>query len=287
MGIVYEVARRPDGKRFAMKVLSGMSGALDMARFAREAQIASQVSHPNVVAIADIDVARSGVIFIVMELVAGPSLLDLQGRYGDRAFALDVLAQIAGGLAAIHETGIVHRDLKPANVLVKEDATGLLVKISDFGVSTIAGPDASVRPPAENDAPATIPEPHERAAAQSPGGSPLTETGVLLGTPIYMAPELAFGAKDAQPSCDVFSLGVIAHELLRGVRPWAESPAFTRMRGETLAAAPAIGGVCAGLDAEVAAAIDACLRDEPEERPQAKDVARLLGNAALRVRASK
>jgi serine/threonine protein kinase len=305
MGTVYEVVRRGDRKRFAMKVLSGLSGALDMARFAREAQLASHVAHPNVVTIVDIDVANSGLIYIVMELVDGPSLLGLKARYGDRRFAVEVLLQLAEGLAAIHEMGIVHRDLKPANVLIKQDATGLLVKITDFGVSTIAE-NASVPPPKDEEPVAqalasgrrptlpsssevTIPQGQRQAMApsqpdthedlQTPSrlnASPLTETGALLGTPIYMAPELAWGAKNAKPPCDIFSLGVIAHELLLGKRPWTESPAFARLEGASVAPAEPLASLCPGLDPTLGDTLDSCLSSNPELRPSARELAAAL-----------
>jgi serine/threonine protein kinase len=306
MGTVYEVTRTSDHKRFAMKVLSGVSGALDMARFAREAQLASHVAHPNVVTIVDIDVANSGVIYIVMELVDGPSLLGLKARYGDRRFAVEVLLQLAEGLGAIHEMGIVHRDLKPANVLIKQDATSLLVKISDFGVSTIAE-HASVPPPS-GDVTTMAQTPHGRAALPSSSeatasqgqrapkepapsqhdtqsaprtptpinASALTETGALLGTPIYMAPELAWGAKNAKPPCDIFSLGVIAHELLLGKRPWTESPAFARLQGASVAPAEPLASLCPGLDPALGDMLDSCLSSNPAIRPTAPELAAAL-----------
>ncbi len=309
MGMVYEVVRQGDRKRFALKILSGVSGALDMARFAREAQLASHVAHPNVVGIVDIDVAASGIIFIVMELVEGSSLLGLRARYGDVPWALRVLSQLADGLAAIHELGIVHRDLKPANVLLKEDeATTLSVKISDFGVSTIAGagdasesgsgrkPTTAAQAHAEDEL-ITLAEPSGKRRSpsstdvdlqvsppQAPlpvpptpiSASSLTQTGVLLGTPIYMAPELAYGAKHAKPPSDVFSLGVIAHEILTGKRPWAESPAFARLHGSSVAPAAAIAGLCKGLDATLADLFDACLSSDPAARPTAKELSTAL-----------
>ena len=307
MGTVYEVVRLGDRKHFAMKVLSGVSGALDMARFAREAQLASHVDHPNVVSIVNVDVASSGLIFIVMELVEGDSLLGLKSRYGEMGFALDVLLQLAEGLAAIHAMGIVHRDLKPANVLVSQDGPALRVKISDFGVSTIAqGADypadgVSEDESAEGQEPSTLAEPSarrrsaafsdasadaadtaRRARSEGEGSpihaSPLTETGALLGTPVYMAPELAYGAKNAKPPCDVFSLGVIAHELLTGVRPWLDSPAFARQRGASVPPATPLIHLCPSLDPVMADVLDACLSSEPSARPAATEIV-----AALRV----
>ncbi|MEZ4365923.1 MAG: protein kinase [Kofleriaceae bacterium] len=137
MGTVYEVERIVDGRRLAMKVAQALD-AVALARLAREAQIAAQVTHPNVVAVVDFDVASAGFMYLVMELVTGKSLHELPERYGNVAWALEVLAQTAAGLDALHACGIVHRDLKPANVLVTELATGLSVKITDFGISRIA-----------------------------------------------------------------------------------------------------------------------------------------------------
>ena len=307
MGMVYEVVRQGDRKRFALKILSGVSGALDMARFAREAQLASHVTHPNVVAIVDIDVAASGIIFIVMELVEGSSLLGLRARYGDVPWALRVLAQLADGLAAIHDLGIVHRDLKPANVLLKEDeATTLSVKISDFGVSTIAAggdesesggskstgatrspssdelitlaePSGKRRSPSTTDVDLQVSPPRPPLVPPNPiSASSLTQTGVLLGTPIYMAPELAYGAKHAKPPSDVFSVGVIAHEILTGKRPWSESPAFARLHGASVAPATPIASLCKGLDAKLADLFDACLSSDPAARPTARELAAAL-----------
>jgi serine/threonine protein kinase len=230
-----------------------------------------------------------------MELVEGASLLGLRARYGDVRFALGVLTQLAEGLAAIHELGIVHRDLKPANVLVSyEGPTGLQVKISDFGVSMITQ-GASVAPPAPE--PSTLAEPSarrrseidssERATSDSAdthrmrprseaspiAASPLTETGALLGTPVYMAPELADGAKNAQPASDVFSLGVIAYELLTGARPWRDSPAFARLRGASVPPATPLSHYCPTLDPLVSDALDSCLSANPLARPTSKELA--------------
>jgi serine/threonine protein kinase len=207
-----------------------------------------------------------------------------------------VLAQIADGLGAIHEIGIVHRDLKPANVLVSEEAGSLRVKISDFGVSTIAhgaseAPSEEIEPttlaePSERRQSASFdssdtadhattskaPPPHARPETSPIQASPLTETGALLGTPIYMAPELAFGAKNARPSGDIFSLGVIAHEVLTGIRPWMESPAFARQRGESVPPAASLQHIARGLDPAIADVLDACLNREPSARPTAREV---------------
>ncbi len=134
MAVVYEVERLDDRRRFALKALKSMSDPQLLARFAREAHIAAEVSHENVVAIHDIDFAEAGFMYIIMDLVDGGSLKDHATRYGELSWALEVLRQIVDGLQAIHVRGVVHRDLKPANILL-DAGTAVRVRISDFGVS--------------------------------------------------------------------------------------------------------------------------------------------------------
>lgn len=140
MGAVYEVERIADGKHFALKALAGGGDAQARARFAREAQIVAKVKHPNVVNIVDVDVAESGFIFLVMELVVGGlTLQDVRRRSRDVPWTLRVIAQVAEGIDAIHAAGIVHRDLKPGNILLSrgDDGRKPNVKITDFGISTL------------------------------------------------------------------------------------------------------------------------------------------------------
>ncbi len=107
-----------------------------LARLAREAQIASTMSHPNLVGVLDVDVATSGFLYIVMELVEGTSLGAQRERFGNADWALPLLQQIAAGITALHEAGVVHRDLKPGNVLVTTNTAGAAqIKIADFGIS--------------------------------------------------------------------------------------------------------------------------------------------------------
>jgi len=110
---VYEAVRLPDGKRVALKILHAPRNGAELARLAREAEIASRIAHPNVVSVVDVDIAQSGALFIVMEYVAGASLDALGARYGELPWAWSILEQVAAGLAALHAAGVVHRDLKP------------------------------------------------------------------------------------------------------------------------------------------------------------------------------
>ena len=266
MGAVYEVARIADERRFALKILTGARTGGALARLAREAQIAAQLSHERLVSIADVDVSEAGTLYIVMELVAGATLVDLHDRYGDAAWALPVLCQIAAGLAVLHGEGIVHRDLKPSNVLVArpDDPDDPGVKIADFGIARVEdeGPEldeTAIDPNADTAAPSKL----------SGGRGALTGTGILLGTPIYMAPELAHGARDARPSSDIWAFGVLAFELLSGAQPFALPPVIDAIARRPWSPAPALDETRCG--ASVPALVARCLRAEPESRPTADE----------------
>jgi serine/threonine protein kinase len=137
----------------------------------------------------------------------------------------------------MHARGIVHRDLKPANVLVDGDTA----KIADFGIASLR-PDIS---PSGDDSTVSV---------------GLTRTGAFMGTPMYMAPELIRGARDAQPSADVWSFGVMAHELLSGRLPFAEPPVLSLSQTP-----PAIDG-------SIAKWVGRCLDNDPAARPTAAEL---------------
>jgi serine/threonine protein kinase len=329
MGAVYEVERMHDQHRFALKILHARHDAMSLARFAREAQIAAQIQDPHVVGIVDLDVDEEGFLFLVMELVDGVPLSELRERFGEVPFACDVLAQVADGLAAIHEAGVVHRDLKPANVLVRDPGGRPLVKIADFGIAMLGAPGdeevtihdreddaqptapdaagpldaptAAAIPvarrasfaPAENEA--TVRHEHEHLQVSEPerasreqqtsgprrvepkvdsgavdavrrAATPLTRTGVVMGTPLYMAPEVLRGAKHARPAADLYSLGVVAWLMLTRDVPFPER----RTGDATVREPPSIRARMPALPSAVAAAIDASLAIEPGKRPSAR-----------------
>jgi hypothetical protein len=268
MGVVYEVERTSDARRLALKVLNATTDRAGLARFAREAQIASQLEHPNVVSVLDVDVTATGTLFIVMEHVDGPSLDQAAARYADRVWALDVLAQISAGLAAIHSRGIVHRDLKPANVLLARDPMregASLVKIADFGISSLGESSQGSIEDAD-----TIRE--DLMIPPTLTSSKLTKTGAILGTPLYMAPELARGANFTSPAVDVFSFGIIAFELLVGERPYPEPTMLALLRGRSFPPLLSFAARCAGLDVAVAECLERCLSSAPSARPSASEL---------------
>jgi serine/threonine-protein kinase len=256
MGQVHEVERLTDSRRLALKTLTTVADRQALARFAREAQVAAELDHRNVVAALDIGVTPSGTPFLVMDLVLGSSLAAERTRYGDARWALPILTQIARALSAMHAHGIVHRDLKPSNVLLDGD----LVKVADFGLAGLLAehaPLAKTRPPNE-DSPA------------------LTLTGAIMGTPLYMAPELVRGAREAGPPADLFSFGVVAYELLSTKLPYAVPPVLERLTGRHPPAPVPLAQSSPELPAQLCTLVDGCLALAPEARPTAEAVAAAL-----------
>jgi serine/threonine-protein kinase len=318
MGTVYEVERLADGRRLALKLARQLHGE-SLARLAREAQLASTVAHPNVVGILDVDVASSGFLYLVMELVEGKSLHELRANFGDTGWALPVLRQLADGLAALHRVGIVHRDLKPGNVLVTGGGGVPLVKISDFGIALnpevelAAGaespsvgvaraaepidPRATFWPQSGSEQPTEVVAlaPFVPAAASEaspapgpspPGSSFLTRTGYLPGTPAYIAPELVRGREMLTFAADVFAFGVIAHELIVGERPFLEPPVLALLEKRAVPAPASILATWPDCPAALAEGLDACLALSPMDRPSAAGLSSLLVRAEAQLAAA-
>jgi eukaryotic-like serine/threonine-protein kinase len=211
MGTVYEALHLASGGVYAMKVLHAGLPDEVARRFEREARATSLLDHPGVVDVLDFGRLADGRLFLVMELVRGTSLADvLSSGPLPVGRAVAIAGRILGALAFSHRAGIVHRDLKPDNVMLLE---GDAVKLVDFGIAKLLGP-----------------------VADELGGD-LTRTGVVFGTPAYMAPEQALGrAVDAR--VDLYSLGVILYELLAGRPPFASDDPLALLRLQCAAPPP-------------------------------------------------
>jgi serine/threonine-protein kinase len=249
--MVFEVIRREDGARLALKVLRETEPN-KQARLAREAQIAADVQHPNIIRVVDVGVAARIGVFVVMELIRGRSLEQYRRSYGDLDFSLDILKQVLRGLAALHRSGIAHRDLKPANVLL-DGASPPLVKVTDFGVSGLVG----------------VPGLAETLSADS---DRLTVAGMVLGTPRYMAPE-QIDLSQSGVAADLFSFGIMATEVLTGTYPFDEPPVMALHHLRDL---PKVLPVHDRLPAALRAVLVACLAESPDERPDAEQVLAVL-----------
>jgi serine/threonine protein kinase len=204
MGYVFK-ARQPKIERLvALKILP-QSLAADPAfaeRFTREGRMLARLNHPNIVTLHDFGQA-GGFFYLLMEFVDGVNLRQAMkvGRFTP-AQALSIVPKICEALQFAHNEGILHRDIKPENILL--DSRGR-VKIADFGIAKLVGGEDS--PPGQ---PGTAP---------SAPPANLTETGKVLGTPQYMAPEQIEHPQDVDQRADIYSLGVVFYEMLTGELP--------------------------------------------------------------------
>jgi serine/threonine protein kinase len=210
MGFVFK-ARQPKIERLvALKILP-QSLAADPAfaeRFTREGRMLARLNHPNIVAIHDFGQAN-GFFYLLMEFVDGVNLRQAMtaGRFTP-AQALAVVPKICEALQFAHNEGILHRDIKPENILL--DTKGR-VKIADFGIAKLVGGEALTRPSDTLSLSA--------GARTTPSPGDLTKTGIVLGTPNYMAPEQLEHPQAVDQRADIYSLGVVFYEMLTGELP--------------------------------------------------------------------
>jgi serine/threonine protein kinase len=202
MGGVYEVTDER-GQIFALK--SPIVGDDATARFAREANALRLLDHPNLVAAQDVFVA-DGALYLVMERVHGRTLYDAIRDGLSPRTTLVLVRQILEGVGHAHANGIVHRDLKPDNVLLVDLGGWERAKIIDFGLVKLIGD-----------------------AAAAFGAQALTRTGLVFGTPAYMAPEQAMG-KPIDARSDLYTIGVLIFEMLTGRRPFEDKEPQLVMR---------------------------------------------------------
>jgi eukaryotic-like serine/threonine-protein kinase len=197
MGTVYRARHTKLAARaFAIKVLHRqlVTDPKLRKRFEREAELASGLSHPNLVGVVDVGEAPDGSLYLVMELADGPPLSSLVGKPMPAARVLNFARQLCAGLEHAHAAGLIHRDFKPENVIVERGPDGQeRLRIVDFGIAMMAGGH----------------DERER----------LTTAGVVIGTPHYMAPEHASG-QAVDHRIDLFALGVICFEMLCGKMPF-------------------------------------------------------------------
>lgn len=249
MGVIYSGIDLVSGSAVAVKLLDPALSLRegDLQRFIAEASAAAAVAHPALVVTRHVDVSADGTPFLVMELVDGVTLASLMARRTlEPAWAASIGHVVADALAAAHRADVIHRDVKPANLMLCRRRPG--VRVLDFGISKLRVT-------------------RDRA---------LTQTGVVLGTPAYMAPEQFEDPVAVTPASDVFSLGVVLFQGLTGALPYQAHD--WRLR---LLEAPSVRKaveLAPHVPARLAALVDRCLARDPVERPSARDLADALAS---------
>jgi len=246
MGIVYEAEHLGLGKRVAVKLMQEKytHDSEAVARFHREALAAGRIGNPHIIEIFDIGTAPDGRSYVVMELLNGYPLskvIEMGGALPPWR-ALQLMKQVLRAVGAAHTKGIIHRDLKPDNIfLISQSEDHDFVKLLDFGISKVVSVEEY----------ATV--------------TKLTTTGVVMGTPLYMAPEQALG-NTIDRYADIYACGVIFYEMLAGHPPF-EGPTYAVLVAKLLTAAPPpLDELRPGLPPALVRAVHRALEKEPQDR---------------------
>lgn len=247
MGRVYRAEQSPLGRVCALKVVNGTLAGADPEyerRFKLEASTAAKLTHPNTVTVFDYGKTQDGIFFMAMELLEGRTLHKILRDEGSLSpeRAARVASQICRSLREAHHHGVVHRDLKPANVfLVAHGDEPDFVKVLDFGLVKALD---------------------ERPEEQ------LTQTGIFMGSPKYMAPEQIEGHKvDART--DIYSLGVMLYEMLTGKVPFDKATSVKTLMAHVHEAPAALS--MAGIPPALEDLVLRCLSKSPQERPSSME----------------
>lgn len=255
MGRVYKAVQAPLDRIVALKVLNpNYGGGRDpgfQKRFFLEASMTSKLHHPNTITVIDYGRTEDGIFYIAMEFVEGQTLARLIAEQAPLPWqrSLFIAQQICRSLREAHKHGIIHRDLKPANVMVVNEETDHdMVKVLDFGLVK-----------------SFLPE-HKGVTETE-----LTQAGVLLGSPLYMAPEQARNHSD--PRSDVYSLGVVFFQMLTGRPPFAGREAIDVILKHVNEQPPKLNVAAPGVEVPpgIEAIVLRCLAKKPEDRFQSMD----------------
>jgi serine/threonine-protein kinase len=250
MGEVWEAEHVVLRRMLAIKLLRGDDHDSGHAeRLQREAEIVARLEHPNIVTVTDFGRAPSGWPFVVMERLRGRTLSALLRERGSLPWtqARDIAVQICAGLACAHAAGIIHRDLKPSNVFVLDDPHDRLpIKIIDFGLA--------------------------KATELGPNDRALTHSGMVFGTPAYMAPEQARG-EPLDGGVDIYALGAILFEMIAGQRLWKRATVPQLLYCHLFEPPPSLRSIVAGAPADLEAVIARCLcKDRALRWPDAESL---------------
>ncbi|MEO8450199.1 MAG: serine/threonine-protein kinase [Gemmatimonadota bacterium] len=234
-------------REVAVKVLHPeLAASIGEDRFEREIRVAAKLHHPHILGLYDSGTA-AGLLFYVMPLIRGESLRDRLEREGQLPIdeAIQITLEVADAIGFAHKQGVVHRDIKPENILL---ANGHAV-VADFGIARAEG-----------------------------GPQMLTPTGVVVGTPMYMAPEQMLGDAVGPPA-DIYSLGCVLYEMLAGEPPFSGRAAHVVMARHAMERVPSVRIVRSAVPEQVEAAIFAAMSKAPGDRPQtAAELTEFFGN---------
>lgn len=239
MATVYYAHDLVHDREVAIKVLNPeLSATIGAERFNREITLASRLNHPHILGFYESGQADD-LLYYVMPFVRGESLRDKIDREGQLGLsdAVRIIKEVAGALGHAHDQNVVHRDVKPENILLLENGHAL---VADFGIARAA---------TEGDA------------------QKLTQTGMAIGTPVYMSPEQSTGEK-VGPAADIYSLGCVLYEMLSGEPPFTGKNAMAIMARHAMETVPAIRIVRSSVSEEVEEAIFAALEKSPVDRPK-------------------
>jgi serine/threonine-protein kinase len=241
MATVYLAEDLKHHRNVAIKVLrEDLAASIGAARFLREIEIAAQLQHPNILTLLDSGNA-DGFLFYVMPYVSGQSLRERLSREGELPVqeAVRLLSEVVDALSHAHEHGVVHRDIKPDNVML----SGRHALVADFGVAK-----------AVSDA--------------SGGGSGVTSVGLAVGTPAYMSPEQAAADPGIDHRSDIYSVGVMAYEMLTGRTPFVGATPQQVLAAQVTQTADPLSRYRPGLPSALEAVIMRCLEKRPSDRWQ-------------------
>ncbi len=272
-GDVYRARRLSDGVTLALKVQKPAPSGAPGSQLARVADALARLRHPNIVTVHDVGVTADGRTFQAMDLVDGQDLSEHKHRYGDVPWVLPVLAQVSEGLAAVHAAGLVHCDLKPRNVMLSPaDHEAPTARIVDFGAARLMHPPDTACDEAAP--PGDLPPSGAPADGEARPG-----VSAVVGTPVFLAPELHGAPQRVRPALDLFAFGVLAHQVLTNLLPFAEPPIFVWAREKRLPELLPLDLRCPALPARASAVLMQCLDPDPDHRPPAEKIARTLHDA--------
>src|SRR5213595_3607230 len=250
MGVVFNARDERLKRQVAVKVLPPELAFREeiRLRFVREAETAARLSHPHIVPIHSVGEGPDGLVYFVMAYVDGESLgakLKRRGRLPPDE-ARRIMQETADALGAAHAFGIIHRDVKPDNILL-EGSRGRVV-VTDFGIA--------------------------KALSSSTGSTTLTATGVAIGTPHYMSPEQAAGDREIDGRSDIYSLGVVAYQMLAGELPFQAPTVPGILMKQITERAPLVTDRRPEVPEDLAACVMRSLEKDPEDRWPTADALR-------------